>query len=215
MKQRFKLTNKTKKYQGKTLYQIEALTNFWEIKKGDVGGFVESEENLSQQGECWIYPKAMAMDQAQVLGNALLLDKSIIKDNAIIDGYSRLYGNAVVKDNAKILGATIINNQSEIYGNAELNCSEDGPLVPSQTKINFNVHYHAQFIQLNLNYIDKIINISEQGFVCFDDWSGTLAEFEKEVKQYFNEWEEMLFAVEAAKLYVKKMKTSYRHGDRH
>ena len=37
------------------LYRIEALKDFGWVKKGDKGGFVESEDNLSQYCDCWIY----------------------------------------------------------------------------------------------------------------------------------------------------------------
>ena len=35
-----------------TLYRIEALNDFSNVKKGDLGGFIESEDNLSQEGDC-------------------------------------------------------------------------------------------------------------------------------------------------------------------
>ena len=44
---------------GRTLHRIHALKSFGNVKKGDLGGWVESEENLSQEGECWIYDLTM------------------------------------------------------------------------------------------------------------------------------------------------------------
>jgi hypothetical protein len=52
---KYKLTDKTKNCLGKTLYQIQALKDFGVVKKGDVGGWVESEENLSHEFKCWIF----------------------------------------------------------------------------------------------------------------------------------------------------------------
>lgn len=43
---KYKLTDETKVYNGKTLYRIQALKDFDFIHKGEVGGFVESEKNL-------------------------------------------------------------------------------------------------------------------------------------------------------------------------
>ena len=43
------LTENTKQISGKTLYQIESLIDFLNIHKGDLGGWIEKEENLSQQ----------------------------------------------------------------------------------------------------------------------------------------------------------------------
>ena len=52
---KYELTNETKKVNGKTFYRIKALKDFGNIKKGELGGYVESENILSQEGNCWIY----------------------------------------------------------------------------------------------------------------------------------------------------------------
>ena len=54
---KYKLTNNTKEYFGRTLYQIEALISFGSIIKGDLGGYIEKEENLSQYGNAWVSGK--------------------------------------------------------------------------------------------------------------------------------------------------------------
>lgn len=38
-----------------TVYRIEALREFGSIKKGELGGWIEKEANLSQCGTCWVY----------------------------------------------------------------------------------------------------------------------------------------------------------------
>ena len=47
---KYKLTNETQTYQDSTLYRIESLVDIPSIgvRKGDLGGWVESESNLSQ-----------------------------------------------------------------------------------------------------------------------------------------------------------------------
>lgn len=55
---KYELTNETKKVNGKTFYRIKALKDFGNIKKGELGGYVESENILSQEGNCWIYSGA-------------------------------------------------------------------------------------------------------------------------------------------------------------
>ncbi len=42
-------------YDGTKVYQIQALRDFGNVRKGDIGGWVESESNLSQDGDCWVY----------------------------------------------------------------------------------------------------------------------------------------------------------------
>lgn len=55
---KYKLTDEFVTMGYRKLYRIEALKDFSNVKKGDKGGFVESEENLSQNGDCWIYGNA-------------------------------------------------------------------------------------------------------------------------------------------------------------
>lgn len=39
---------------GIKMYQIKALKDFGDVKKGDLGGYIEREENLSQDGNSWV-----------------------------------------------------------------------------------------------------------------------------------------------------------------
>ena len=47
---KYKLTDECITLGDKKLYLIEALRDFSDVKKGDKGGFVENERNLSQHG---------------------------------------------------------------------------------------------------------------------------------------------------------------------
>jgi hypothetical protein len=78
--EKYELTNNSKIFGWVTVYQIRALKDFSNVKKGDLGGWIESEENLSHQDNAWIY------DNARVYGNA------------------EVYGDAKVYDNAKVCG---------------------------------------------------------------------------------------------------------------
>ena len=42
----------------KSLFRIVALKDFSNVKKGDLGGLIEKEGNLDQQGNCWVYGDA-------------------------------------------------------------------------------------------------------------------------------------------------------------
>ena len=55
---------------GRTLYRIRATKNFGNIRKGDLGGFIEKKSNLSQRGNCWVYGDALVSGNAQVFGTA-------------------------------------------------------------------------------------------------------------------------------------------------
>ncbi len=48
------LRDDTLKVFGIKLYRIRALESFADVKKGALGGYVESERNLSHEGNCWV-----------------------------------------------------------------------------------------------------------------------------------------------------------------
>ena len=96
MEKKYKLTDETISLNGATLYRIEALKDFGEIKKGDKGGFIESEDNLSHEGNAWVY------DDACVYDNALVTDNACVSDNARVWGNVRVYGNTNVCGDAEI-----------------------------------------------------------------------------------------------------------------
>ena len=51
---------------GHTLYRIKALKDFGNVKAGDLGGYIERKENLSQEGNCWVGDSARVFDNAKV-----------------------------------------------------------------------------------------------------------------------------------------------------
>ena len=87
---KFKLTSETKVVLGKTLYRIKALISFGDVSAGDLGGFVEKEENLDQFGTSW------------VSGNARVDGNARVSGNAVVSGNARVGGNAVVSGNARV-----------------------------------------------------------------------------------------------------------------
>jgi hypothetical protein len=42
------------KFNNTELYRIEALRDFGDVKKGDFGGYVSAEANLSEEGDAWV-----------------------------------------------------------------------------------------------------------------------------------------------------------------
>ena len=125
MKKKYKLTNKTMgliKGDGSKviLYRIRALKDFGFINKGDLGGWVESEENLSQEGNCWIYNDAKVYNNARVFGNVIVFDNATISDNAIIHGNATVCNNAKVFGNAKVYGNVIVFDNAIVCDNAKV-----------------------------------------------------------------------------------------------
>ena len=131
MEKKFELTNETKIVNGKTLYRIKALKDFYTIKKGDLGGFVQNEDNLSHEGNCWIYDEACVFDKAtvgdnaKVFGNAHIYHKACVYGNAKIYGNANIVQNACIFGNAVIFGNVVINEYAHISSNAFINCKKD------------------------------------------------------------------------------------------
>ena len=55
---------------GVELFRIKALISFGDVKKGDLGGYAEKEENLSHYDNAWVYGNAKVYGNAEVCGNA-------------------------------------------------------------------------------------------------------------------------------------------------
>lgn len=57
---KYEVTSETVREDGKLLHRIRALIDIPEqnVKADDLGGFVETENNLSHNGTCWIRDNA-------------------------------------------------------------------------------------------------------------------------------------------------------------
>ena len=123
---KYKLTNTTIRYMGRKLYRIKALKDFSDVKKGDLGGWVFSKNNLSQEGDCWIYNNAKCMDNARMYDNSTMFDRSEMHDNTIMYDYSRMHGNSAMYDYSKMYGNSAMYGYSRMldyttmYGNSEM-----------------------------------------------------------------------------------------------
>lgn len=118
------------------LNRIRALKDFSDVKKGDMGGYVEKEYNLSQDGDCWIYNNAMVFDDARIYGNAKIHDNVVVKENARIYDNAQVINNAIIKGDALVYFKSIIRGSPIIYGKAEI-CGDDKfPLVSGEQRVN-------------------------------------------------------------------------------
>ena len=117
---KYKLTDETIQVGDHTLHRIEALKNFSNVYKGEKGGFVESEDNLSQDGDCWIYGTAKVCGNARVVDNAKVCGNARVVDNASIYGDALIYGNAEVFGNAKVLTHARICDNAKVWGNTKV-----------------------------------------------------------------------------------------------
>jgi carbonic anhydrase/acetyltransferase-like protein (isoleucine patch superfamily) len=115
---KYKLTTNTKEYLNTTLYQIQALKDFGNVKAGDLGGYIEKESNLSQEGDAWVHGNAQVFGNAQVYGNTRVYGNAQVHGNAQVYGNAQVHGNTRVYGNAWVYGNAIVYGSARVYGNA-------------------------------------------------------------------------------------------------
>lgn len=89
-----------------TLNQIYAVVDIPEhgVIKGDIGGYIESENNLSHEDSCWL------RQYSEVSGEA------VVKENAIIDSFSIIRGRSIIGKDVKVEENSIIDNSTILNG---------------------------------------------------------------------------------------------------
>lgn len=99
---------------GVTCYRIKAIRNintlFGVVAKGSLGGYVESERNLSKDEECWIF------DNAKVTGDARVSNFAIVRNDAHICGQVSIWDAVHISDDAYICDSVRISGSARISG---------------------------------------------------------------------------------------------------
>ena len=153
MEKKYKLTEESISFNGRTLYRIESLRDFGLIKKGQKGGFIESEYNLSHEGDSWVYDDAKVYDNAEVCGNARVLDNAKVSGNAMVSDNAWVFGNAMVFDNAKVSGNAKVSDNAWVFGNANVSGKA---LVSGNAKVSGNANVCA-----------------DEDYIVFKNWWGS------------------------------------------
>ena len=115
------------------LYRIRALHDIGdEVKAGDLGGFVESEDNLSsKQGDnAWIFDNAISCNSATVDKGSCLRGVAIACENAYISGGAKLFDDARAEGYAYICGG-VIKGKARISDYARILPSSDKTMQPT------------------------------------------------------------------------------------
>lgn len=144
------------------MHRIRALRNVREdVRAGDLGGFVQSERNLSQEGTCWIADNAIAAEEACVSGHSLL------SDNAWACGHATIFDRAIVSGNAVLDGGVFvaagrIRDHAYIGGNAEIFASRvtgEAPVISENAsvygEVRGRVEIHGRTVILPGSKIDN------------------------------------------------------------
>lgn len=168
---KFKLTNTMIERFGARLFQIQAIRDFKNVKKDDLGGFVSSENNLSHEGTCWIKHSAYACGASLVSGNAEISENVAISGKAHIYGEAIVFGQATVSDDGKVcdnaviggnahilLNAKICNN-AKVFGTVNSDVTIDGTLVVPEGMTIYEASEVSELrMQMGKNEIDNYLN---------------------------------------------------------
>lgn len=148
--QKYELTNETFEIQTGTkpitLYRIRALQKFkWthpyepahRVERGDLGGFVEKRENLSEELNSWVADNAIVYGDAMVKGNALVRGQASVSGYAVVEGnalvedlvivkdFARVTDTAVVQEAITVEDQTLIKNDVYVSGNERVRINKD------------------------------------------------------------------------------------------
>ncbi len=107
---------------GRKFFRIKALVNIerYGVKAGDLGGWVEKEDNLSQSGNAWVSGDAVVSGDAWVSGDAVVSGNAKVSGDAVVYGNAKVSGDAVVSGDAKVSGNAKVSGDAVVYGNAEV-----------------------------------------------------------------------------------------------
>ena len=105
MDKKYEFTDETKEIDGRILHRIVAVKDFYYgdrisiVRKGDLGGFIESEDNLSHDGGSWVMNNAWVYGNAQVFGNAWEYGDAQVFGNARVSENAHICENAAISSN--------------------------------------------------------------------------------------------------------------------
>lgn len=129
MNDKFRLTENSQMDEGTTVYQLEALKDFGSVKRGELGGFVEKEENVSAEpgDDAWVYEGGIAKGESRILHHSAVDCDAVVHDTRL--------------DNRSYVGGTNIGSPSYV---------ENSRLDHSQV-----IDSHVQHSEVKESYIDE------------------------------------------------------------
>lgn len=119
------------------LHRIRAICQVNEqVSPGALGGYVQTEDNLSQDGTCWIYDQAICCEEAVVEDDGRMFDGAVARGSALISGDARMFERAVAEGNSSFFSGEL-KEDARLSGNAVVNRSDNGlsPLIGRKSNV--------------------------------------------------------------------------------
>ena len=183
-RKKYEFTGETRELSPTTiLHRIRAVIDIPSagVNAGDIGGWIESDSNLSHRGNAWVFDDARVFCNARVCDNAVIADNAWIWGNAYVSGDTRVYDHACVYDDAWVSNGSVIRDKTLIYNNARI-CGK--MVVSGETRIGGNAYIKSSkdFITIGpigsrSDFVTFYKNESEDIYVECGCFSGTMDEF--------------------------------------
>ena len=124
LQKKYILTNEKITIGNHTLSRIKAIRQFDRdifglVLEGTLGGFVETEDNLSHSGTCWISHNAKVYENARISDNAFVMNHARVYGSAEVSGDACVHGRARIHQNAQIKDKGSVHD-AKVYGKAKV-----------------------------------------------------------------------------------------------
>lgn len=142
---KFTLTDETREIDGVTVHRIQALQDIetQEVKAGELGGFVEREDNLShdENDMSWVSGESVVHGNSRVMGDSLVADNSTVKDTNMSN--TRVRQSTV---ESSVLNDTLLAKHAEVYDSSldDVYAHHNTQIRNSQIE---NANYEASYVQ--------------------------------------------------------------------
>lgn len=195
---KYELTSVKKVIHGVPVRRICALYGFSAsngrtVKPGDMGGWVQSERNLSQFGNAWIFDDAAVFDDGYVYDYACIEGSAEVSEHGRVSGYAQVSGNALVERMAHVCGRAVvcgnasIRDHAMVCGNAVVSGSAGiygRPCIDLHADISGNSDYvHAGPIGSSGDFVTFFRDSKEGIGVACGCFRGSLELFRDKVKR--------------------------------
>ena len=123
---KYQLIGEPVDYNGHRVRRVCALLSGSWGPSGTLGGWLESEANLSHEGHCWVGGEAHVVKEATVRDDAVVTDRALIDNQATVRGDARVEddcwvcNDAVVEDYVRLSGSVHIGNSVRLAGGVHL-----------------------------------------------------------------------------------------------
>ena len=178
------------------LFRVKYLAN------NELGGYIESEKNLSQNGDCRVlgnarvYGNAWLYDDAQVFGDTFVSGNAHVCGNAFVSGDACVFGDTWVFGNAHVFGDARVFGNTFVYGKAQ---------VFDDARVFGDAHVCGNARVFGNAWVHCNARVFDDAQVCGDDWDISPLQI-KGSRHYLNASKHGFIQIGCLELSVKEWK---------